>query len=64
MTLKCLLVSIEKMVTALINAVFIGQLKAKVNQPTLLKTMLDIFDMKDRMQDYSLCTFLLLFYSA
>jgi len=41
------------MVLALTNVVFAGQLKAKVGQLTILKPMLDIFDLKDHMQDYS-----------
>lgn len=51
MTLKCVIVSIKKMVPTLINAMFTGQLKVEVGQPTFLKTMLDICDLKDRMQD-------------
>ena len=47
MTLKHIIVSVEKMVPTLINVVFTRQLKAKVSQPTLLRTMLDICDLKD-----------------
>jgi len=38
------------MAPALTDAVFNGQLKAEVGQPTQLKTMVDICDLKDQMQ--------------
>lgn len=51
MTLRCLITFTEKMVPTLTNVVFVGKLKAEVGQPTPLKHMLDIFDLKDQMQD-------------
>jgi len=40
-------------VAALANAVFAGQLKVEVDQPMLLKPMLNICDLKDQIQDLS-----------
>lgn len=51
MALKCLMTYAEKIVPALTNAIFAGQLKVRVNQPTLLKLMLDICDLKNQMHD-------------
>ena len=47
MTLKCIINSVEKMVPALADSVFAGQLKSEVGQPTLLKKMLNACDFKD-----------------
>ena len=41
MTLKCIINYAEKMVSALSDVIFAGQLKSKVGQLTLLKQMLN-----------------------
>ena len=48
MTLKCIINSAEKMSLALADSVFVGQLKSKVGQPTLLKQMLNACDYKEQ----------------
>ena len=48
MTVKCIINSAEKMASALIDSVFSAQLKAEVNQLTLLKQMLHACDFKDQ----------------
>lgn len=51
MTQWCLTTSTKKMVATLTNVVFVGRLKAEAGQPTQLKPMMDIFDLKYQMQD-------------
>lgn len=40
----------KRMVSALRDAIFAGQLKSMIGQPTQLKPMIDICDLKDQMQ--------------
>lgn len=47
MTLQCLTTSTQKMVPALTDTIFARQLKSMIDQPTQLKPMIDIFDVKD-----------------
>lgn len=50
MTLRFLTTSSEKMAPALTDAIFDGQLKAEVSRLTQLMPMVDICNLKDRMQ--------------
>jgi len=64
MTLRCLTTSTQKMVPALTDAIFVGQLKSVIDELTKLKLMADICDLKYQMQmsqSLSLFLFLVLF---
>jgi len=50
MTLKCIINSAEKMAPALADFVFSAQIKSEVDQPTLLKQMLNACDFKEKIQ--------------
>ena len=56
MTLKCLTNSTDKIAPALSHYVFIGQVKLEVGHPTLLKPMLDAYDLREQMHSRSLDT--------
>jgi len=47
MTLKCLTNSAEKIAPTLADSIFAGQLKSEVDQPTLLKMMLNACNLKE-----------------
>ena len=51
MTMKFLITPAKKIVLTLANSVLVGQLKSEVGQPTLLKLMLDICNLKEQMHD-------------
>ena len=48
MTLKCIINSAEKMTPALVDSIFIGQLKSEVSQLSLLKQMLNTCNFKEQ----------------
>ena len=50
MTVKCITNAAEKLVPALVDAVFAAQLSTEVSQPTLLKPMLNTCNFKDQVQ--------------
>lgn len=48
MTVRCIMNVAEKVAPALMDAVFAAQLSTEINQPTLLKPMLDSCNFKDQ----------------
>ena len=56
-TLKCIINSTEKMVPALADVAFAGQLKSEVGQTTLLKKMLNTCDFKEQIHKQLVVSF-------